>query len=234
MATKKNARPQPVTFYRPETWLRPAAVMNESGSTSRTLESLAIYDAAGVICWLDSCELGDVVKGNPTTVNLPIVWKAFKSPDFTETRVHIVARDSFGERKYTLFIPREAVTMEDGAFHYSSSRHTFSATRYFTVQEFPRKFSARALHPFKQYEMIHELEALQKEQYRVLTGDDIITPYAQQRIAEFFATLQEYTAEAQRVHDLTEEEFLQECGINGARYRWNDGSFYRITEEPSA
>lgn len=234
MATKKNANPQPVTFYRPEMWWRPAAVMNESGSTSRTLESLAIYDASGVICWLDSCELGDVVKGNPVTVSLPIIWKTFKAPDFTETRAHIVMRDSFSERKYTLLIPREAVTMDDGSFHYSSSRSAFSVTRYFTVKEFPRKFEAWAFHPFEQYKMIHELEALQKEQYNILTGDDIITPYARQRIAEFFAMVQEYTAEAQRIHDLTEEEFLQECGINGARYSWNDGSFYRITEEPSA
>lgn len=235
MSAKKTAKPQTVTFYRPEMWWRPAAVMSESGSTSRTLEDIAIYDAAGVICWLDSCELGDTVKSNPVTVSLPIIWKTFRAPDFTETRAHIVVRDSFGERKYTLFIPCEAVTMDNGAFHYSSSRHTFSTTRYFAVKEFPRKFAAWAFHPFEQYKMVHEIEALQKEQYRILTGDDIITPYAQQRIAEFFAKLQEYTAEAQRLHDLTEEEFMQECGINGARYRWNDGSFYRIKdEEPEA
>ena len=233
MATKKNANPQPVTFHKGR---YEVTMINENQTKFLRLYHVRLYDEAGTVATLSENELYKGMGAHiEIVVTLPIVWNSRKAPDFTETRAHIAVRDSFGERKYTLFIPHEAVTMDNGAFHYSSSRHTFSATRYFTVKEFPRKFSAWASHPFEQYKMINELEALQKEQYRVLTGDDIITPYARQRIAEFFATLQEYTAEAQRIHDLTEEEFLQECGINGARYRWNDGSFYRIKdEEPAA
>lgn len=205
--------------------------MNESGKTTRTLEEIAIYDEAGIICYLNSCDLGDTVKNAPIVVSLPIIWKTYKAPDFSEARAHIVMRDSFGERKYTLFIPHTAVTFDGAEFICNSRRSTFGAEQVFDVAEFPRKFRAWTSHPFDQYAMLHELEALEKEQYRVLTGDDIITPYAQQRIAEFFEKLQKYTAEAQRVHDLTDEEFLQESGIINARYSWNDGGFYLIRKK---
>lgn len=233
MATKKKPtpKPQPVTFFRPKTWWRPAGIRNENATRSHMLEDLAIYDNAGVICWLNSCDLGDKLKDKSVTVSLPIVWNVRKEPDYTEARAHIVSRDSFGERKYTLFIPVESVTMT--ATTKSISKACQQVRQDYAVEGIPAKFNALSYHPFERYAMLHELESLQKEQYHVLTGNDITTPYARKRIAEFFAKIEAYTAEAERIEALTPEEYEAECNASGARFNWsgNDGAFRQVAEE---
>lgn len=236
MSTKKTAKPQAVTFYRGSYCWRPASVTNEAGTVARELESIAIYDAAGVMCWLDSCELGDRLEmGDKLEMQLPIIWKTFKAPDYTETRAHIVGRDYYnGERKYTLFIPAEAVSVNPCA-GYSVSKSARYVRRFFAVDGFPRKFGNWCHHPFDAYKLTHELESLKDKAYNTLSYPEILTDAAQARINEFMQTVSDFTAEAQRIHDMSESDYIRECGAINPRFNWKDGSFYRIKdEEPAA
>lgn len=233
MPTKKTTQPQQVTFYRPQTWWRPAAIMNESGATTRILGSIAIYNAEGVLMWLDSCDLGDKVKDTPANINIPIIWQTKKQPDYNEPRAHIVSHTNIcDEKKYDLFIPAAAVTITDEGE--SISKSCAWVRHFYSVEGIPARFHSIVFHPFDRYAMIHELESLQKEQYRVLTGDDITSPYAQKRIAEFLAKLEKYTAEAERIEGLTQEEYKQECYAGVTAYQWNDGNYRPIRPEDTS
>ena len=237
MSTKKTAKPQTVTFYRQSPWWRPASITN-GATIDRELESIAIYDAEGVMCWLNSCDLGDTLRdGARLEIQLPIIWKTFKAPDYSEARAHIVGRDFYGERKYTLFIPAAAVTVTPAKqYPRTVNKPTGSVTYRYDVEGFPRSFQNWCSHPFQRYAMIHELEALQKDQYNIFTGDDITTPYAKKRISEFIAKLEEYTAEAERIKALSEDEFVAECNASNPRFFWRDGGYSDATtaEDPAA
>lgn len=218
MATK--TKPQPVTI-RPYGGRYDRAMFAESeNGTARKLYSIAIYDASGIICSIDNysfSKLPDTIGNEYIKMDIPITWKAKDKPDYTEHRAHFVKYVEIGVLKYVLLIPAELVTIAP-AQPLKIHRSIRECTQAYTVEGFPATFSATVFHPHPKYAMIHELEALQKDQYRIFTSDDIVTPYAKKRIAEFIAKLEEYTAEAERIATESDAEYIAECGAVGARF----------------
>lgn len=224
----KTPKPQPVTL-RPYggRFNRSMFAENDNG-TARMLYDVAIYDAAGIICYIDYysfSKLPDVTEAEHVKMNIPITWKTFSKPDYTEPRAHFIAHNDAGTRKYVLLIPAEAVTLSKG--NRIISRQIGQVEQLYTVEEIPAKFSATITHPFDRYAIVNELETLQKSAYTTLTADEITKPHNRERIAQFVARLEEYQAEAERIQTESADEYLQECNAENPRFNFI-GHFQRI------
>lgn len=224
----KTPKPQPVTL-RPYggRFNRSMFAENDNG-TARMLYDIAIYDAAGIICYIDYysfSKLPDVTEAEHVKMNIPITWKTFSKPDYTEPRAHFIAHNDAGTRKYVLLIPAEAVTLSKG--NRIISRQIGQVEQLYTVEEIPAKFSATITHPFDRYAIVNELETLQKSAYTTLTADEITKPHNRERIAQFVARLEEYQAEAERIQTESADEYLQECNAENPRFNFI-GHFQRI------
>lgn len=231
----KTPKPQPVTI-RPYggRFNRSMFAENDNG-TARMLYDIAIYDAAGIICYVDYCsfsKLPDVTEAEHVKMSIPITWKTFQKPDYTEPRAHFVAHNDAGTRKYVLLIPAEAVTVTKG--NRIISRPIGQVKQLYTVEEIPATFSATITHPFDRYAIVNELEALQKSAYTTLTADEITKPHNRERIAQFVARLEEYQAEAERIQTESADEYLRECDAAAPRFDFQGNHFYRIASAKEA
>lgn len=226
---KTQPKPQPVKF---RAYGYGMYAENETGSTARELYALAIYDEAGIIATMSADELKKHTSDEPARVCLPIVWKTKQAPDYSEPRAHFIACTVAFQRKYVLLIPAQSVTItstSDRPARYMNGIH-----RTFTVEEFPAPFKAFAAHPFNCHAAIEALEDLTRDQYHILTIDEINTPSAQARINEFVELLTNYRDEAARLYSISDEEYAQECSIDTARYYWDSdyNAAHRIEKEP--
>lgn len=224
----KTPKPQPVTI-RPYggRFNRSMFAENDNG-TARMLYDIAIYDASGIICYIDYysfSKLPDATETEHVKMNIPITWKTFQKPDYTEPRAHFVAHNDAGTRKYVLLIPAEAVTLTKG--NRIISRQLGQVEQLYTVEEIPAKFGATIVHPFDRYAIVHELEALEKHAYNIFTADEITKPHNREHIAQFVARLEEYQAEAERIQTESAEEYFQECNAESPRFDFV-GCFQRI------
>lgn len=207
MATKKNAKPQPVTFHKGR---YEVTMINENQTKFLRLYYVRLYDKAGIVATLDENDLYKAMGAHiEIVVTLPIVWNSRKAPDFTETRAHIVAESVAFERRYTLYVPVEAVTIE--SVKDIASKGTGYTERYYTVAEFPAKFSKWYRHPFNQYAAKDAVEELAKDYYDNLRYETINTPQAQERIAQVCKTVTEFAAEAARIKSMSEADYIAEC-----------------------
>lgn len=224
----KTPKPQPVTI-RPYggRFNRSMFAENDNG-TARMLYDIAIYDASGIICYIDYysfSKLPDATETEHVKMNIPITWKTFQKPDYTEPRAHFVAHNDAGTRKYVLLIPAEAVTVTKG--NQIINRPIGEVEQLYDVEGIPAKFVSRVFHPFDRYAMIEEFESLSKDAYQVLTADAIVKPWNRERIAQFVARIEEYTAEAERIHSEDAAEYVRECRADSPRFDFV-GYFQRI------
>lgn len=224
----KTPKPQPVTI-RPYggRFNRSMFAENENG-TARMLYDIAVYDAAGIVCYIDYYSFGklpDATEAEHVRMNIPITWKTFQKPDYAEPRAHFVAHNDAGTRKYVLLIPAEAVTLTKG--NHIINRPLGQVEQLYTVDGIPAKFSATIVHPFDRYAIVDELEELQKHAYNIFTADEITKPHNRERIAQFVARLEEYQAEAERIQTESADEYLQECNAENPRFDFV-GYFHRI------
>lgn len=226
---KTQPKPQPVKF---RAYGYGMFAENETCSTARELYAIAIYDEVGIIATMSADELKKHASDEPARVCLPIVWKTKPAPDYSEPRAHFIACTVAFQRKYVLFIPAEAVTIT--STNDSPARYMGGVNRTFTVEEFPAPFKAFAAHPFDKHAAIKALEDLARDQYHILTIDDINTPRAQARINEFIELLTNYRDEAARLYSISDEEYARECSIDTARYYWDSdyNAARRIEKEP--
>lgn len=227
----KTPKPQPVTI-RPYggRFNRSMFAENENG-TARMLYDIAVYDAAGIVCYTDYysfSKLPDATEAEHVKLNIPITWKTFQKPDYTEPRAHFVAHNDAGTRKYVLLIPAEAVTLTKG--NRIISRPLGQVEQLYTVDGIPAKFSATIVHPFDRYAIVSELEALQKHAYTIFTADEITKPHNRERIAQFVARLEEYQAEAERIQTESADDYLKECNAEAPRFDFV-GYFQRIATD---
>lgn len=224
----KTPKPQPVTI-RPYGGRFNRSMFAENGSgTARMLYDIAIYDAAGIVCYIDYysfSKLPDATEAEHVKMNIPITWKTYQKPDYTEPRAHFVAHNDAGTRKYVLLIPAEAVTVTKG--NRVISRPIAQVEQLYTVEGIPATFSATIVHPFDRYAIVNELEELQKHAYTIFTADEITKPHNRERIAQFVARLEEYQAEAERIQTESADEYLQECSAENPRFDFV-GHFQRI------
>lgn len=203
----KTPKPQPVTFHKGR---YEVTMINENQTKFLRLYCVRLYDEAGTVATLDESDLYKAMGAHiEIVVTLPIVWNSRKAPDFTETRAHIVAESIAFERHYTLYIPVEAVTIE--SVKDIASKGTGYTERYYTVAEFPAKFSKWYRHPFNRYAAKDAAKQLAKDAYDVLTYDEINTPQAQKYLTEFWQQLQEFAAEAARIEAMSASDFIAEC-----------------------
>ena len=207
MATKKTPKPQPVTFHKGR---YEVTMINENQTKFLRLYYVRLYDKAGIVATLDENDLYKAMGAHiEIVVTLPIVWNSRKAPDYTETRAHIVAESVAFERRYTLYVPVEAVTIE--SVKDIASKGTGYTERYYTVAEFPAKFSKWYRHPFNRYAAKDAAGQLAKDAYDVLTYNKINTPQAQKYLREFWQTVQDYAAEAARIKSMSEADYIAEC-----------------------
>ena len=203
----KTPKLQPVTFHKGR---YEVIMINENQTKFLRLYHVRLYDEAGTVATLDENDLYKAMDAHiEIVVTLPIVWNSRKTPDFTETRAHIVAEDIAFERRYTLYVPVEAVTIE--SVKDIASKGTGYAERYYTVAEFPAKFSKWYRHPFNKYAAKDAAEQLAKKAYDILSDDTINTPRAQKYLTEFWQQLQEFAAEAARIDAMSASDFIAEC-----------------------
>jgi len=203
----KTPKPQPVTFHKGR---YEVTMINENQTKFLRLYHVRLYDKAGTVATLNENELYKGMSAHTEiVVSLPIVWNSRKAPDYTETRAHIVAESVAFERRYTLYVPVEAVTIE--SVKDIASKGTGYTERYYTVSEFPAKFSKWYRHPFNRYAAKDAAEQLAKKAYDVLTYDEINTPRAQKYLTEFWQQLQEFAAEAARIEAMSANDFIAEC-----------------------
>lgn len=203
----KTPKPQPVTFHKGR---YEVTMINENQTKFIKLYHVRLYDEAGTVATLSENELYKGMGAHiEIVVTLPIVWNSRKAPDFTETRAHIVAENIAFERCYTLYVPVEAVTIEN--VKDVASKCTGYTERYYTVAEFPAKFSKWYRHPFDRYAAKDAAEQLTKDAYDVLTYDEINTPQAQKYLSEFWQKVQDYAAEAARIKSMSEADYIAEC-----------------------
>ena len=203
----KTPKPQPVTFHKGR---YEVTMINENQTKFLRLYYVRLYNEAGTVATLDENNLYKAMGAHiEIVVTLPIVWNSRKAPDFTETRAHIVAENVAFERRYTLYVPVEAVTIE--SVKDIASKGTGYTERYYTVAEFPAKFSKWYRHPFNRYAAKDAAEQLAKDAYDVLTYDKIDTPQAQKYLREFWQTVQDYASEAARIEAMSASDFIAEC-----------------------
>lgn len=203
----KTPKPQPVTFHKGR---YEVTMFNENQTKFLRLYHVRLYDKAGTVATLDESDLYKAMGAHiEIVVILPIVWNSRKAPDYTETRAHIVAENVAFERRYTLYIPVEAVTIE--SVKDIASKGTGYTERYYTVAEFPAKFSKWYRHPFNRYAAKDAAEQLAKKAYDILTIDTINTPAAQERLKQFWKTVQDFSAETARIDAMSDTEFIAEC-----------------------
>ncbi len=203
----KTPKPQPVTFHKGR---YEVTMINENQTKFLRLYHVRLYNEAGTVATLDENDLYKAIGAHTEiVVTLPIVWNSRKAPDFTETRAHIVAENIAFERRYTLYVPVEAVTIE--SVKDIASKGTGYTERYYTVAEFPAKFSKWYRHPFNRYAAKDAAKQLAKDAYDVLIYDRINTPQAQKYLTEFWQQLQEFAAEAARIEAMSASDFIAEC-----------------------
>ena len=203
----KTPNPQPVTFHKGR---YEVTMINENQTKFLRLYHVRLYNKAGTVATLDENNLYKAMGAHTEiVVTLPIVWNSRKAPDFTETRAHIVAENIAFERRYTLYVPVEAVTIE--SVKDIASKGTGYTERYYTVAEFPAKFSKWYRHPFNRYAAKDAAEQLAKKAYDILNADTINTPHAQKYLTEFWQQLQEFAAEAARIDAMSDAEYIAEC-----------------------
>lgn len=203
----KTPKPQPVTFHKSR---YEVTMINENQTKFLGLYYVRLYDEAGTVATLDAHDLYKAMGAHTEiVVTLPIVWNSRKAPDFTETRAHIVAEDVAFERRYTLYVPVEAVTIE--SVKDIASKGTGYAERYYTVAEFPAKFSKWYRHPFDRYAAKDAAEQLAEDYYDNLRYETINTPQAQERIAQVWQTLAAFAAEAARIEAMSDADYIAEC-----------------------
>lgn len=203
----KTPNPQPVTFHKGR---YEVTMINENQTKFLRLYHVRLYNEAGTVATLGENDLYKAMGAHiEIVVTLPIVWNSRKAPDFTETRAHIVAENIAFERRYTLYVPVEAVTIE--SVKDIASKGTGYTERYYTVAEFPAKFSKWYRHPFNRYAAKDAAEQLAKKAYDILTADTINTPHAQKYLTEFWQQLQEFAAEAARIDAMSASDFIAEC-----------------------
>ena len=201
----KTPKPQPVTFdyrnYR-------VTAINEAQTKFYALYDIVIY--GGPVAHLSEYELSRKMEAYGSfVVSLPVVWNSRKEHDPNETRAHFVAQDVAFERRYTLYIPAEAVTIESTADH--ARKWAGYTERYYAVKDFPTAFTKLYRHPFNQYAAKDAVEELAKDYYDNLRYETINTPQAQERIAQVWQTLEEFSAEAARIDAMSDAEYIAEC-----------------------
>lgn len=203
----KTPKPQPVTFHKGR---YEVTMINENETKFLRLYHVRLYDEAGTVATLDESNLYKAMGAHTEiVVTLPIVWNSRKAPDFTETRAHIVSENIAFERRYTLYVPVEAVTIE--SVKDIASKGTGYTERYYTVAEFPAKFLKWYRHPFNRYAAKEAAEQLAKKAHDILSDDTINTPRAQKYLTEFWQQLQEFAAEAARIEAMSDSDFIAEC-----------------------
>lgn len=208
MATKET-NPQIVTIRADRYEVE---VINEARTKYYTIKTIIIYDNAGDVATLSTYNLHRVMwsSGNrEIMLSIPAVWNSRKAPSYTEARAHFTRNMFYGTSEYTLYIPIEAVTVESVSDR--ASKSTGYTERRYTVSGFPASFTRSYRHPFDHYAAQHAAEQLAKDSYDILTPRTINTPEAQERIAQFVHTLETFAAEAQRVKDMSDDEFISEC-----------------------
>ncbi len=208
MATKP--KPQPVTIRENN---GSAYIKNEKQTKIVRLYDVKLYNASGVVASISEYELvRRMDRGANIVLSIPMVWNSRKEPDYTEQRAHIVGDYpyyAFNERRYTLYIPIEAVTVE--AVEDIASKGTGYTERYYTVAEFPAKFSKWYRHPFDRHAARAAAEQLVKDGYDILDADTINTPHAQKYLAEFWQQIQDFAAEAARTKAESSADYIAEC-----------------------
>lgn len=203
----KTPKPQPVIFSKNRYDIY---IENEKQTKFMRLYNVKIYDASGIVATLNEYSLTKQMNtGESFTIDIPVVWNTRKVPDFTETRAHIVAENVGFERRYNIFIPIEAVTIE--SVKDIASKGTGYTERYYTVAGFPAKFSKWYRHPFNTNAGIDAAHELENKAYDILDNRMINTPRAQKYLTEFWQQLQEFAAEAARVDALNDADYIAEC-----------------------
>lgn len=201
----KTPKPQPVTFdYRSYH----VTAINETQTKFYQLYDIVLY--GGPVAHLSEYELSRKMERNSSfTVSLPVVWNSRKEHDPNETRAHFVAQNVAFERRYTLYIPAEAVTIESTADH--ARKWAGYTERYYAVKDFPAAFTKLYRHPFDQYAARNAVEELAKDYYDNLRYETINTPQAQERIAQVWQTIADFSAEAARIEAMSDTEYIAEC-----------------------
>lgn len=202
----KTPKAQPVTF---DCRNYETTAINEAQTKFYPLYSIVIYDAGETIATLGEYELSRKMgRYGSFTTNLPIVWNARKEHDPAETRAHFVTETNGMRRRYVLYIPAEAVTVE--SVHDRASKGTGYTERSYTVKDFPARFTKSYRHPFNHYAAQEAAKQLAKDYYSILTPETINTPDAQERLKQFWKTVQDFSAEAERVKNMSDAEFIAE------------------------
>lgn len=201
----KTPKPQAVTFdYRNYH----VTAINEAQTKFYTLYDIVIY--GGPVAHLSEYELTRKMEAYSSfVVSLPIVWNSRKEHDPSETRAHFVAQNVAFERRYTLYIPAEAVTIESTADH--ARKWAGYTERFFTVKDFPAPFTKLYRHPFDMYAAKDAVEELSKDYYDNLRYETINTPQAQERIAQVWQTITAFAAESARIDAMSDAEYIAEC-----------------------
>ena len=201
----KTPKPQPVTFdYRSYH----VTAINEAQTKFYQLYDIVLY--GGPVAHLSEYELSrKMERYSSFTASFPVVWNSRKEHDPDETRAHFVAQDIAYERRYTLYIPAKAVTIESTADH--ARKFAGYTERYYTVKDFPAAFTKLYRHPFNRYAAKDAVEELAKDYYDNLRYETINTSQAQERIAQVWQTLAEFSAEAARIKTMSDAEYIAEC-----------------------
>lgn len=201
----KTPKAQNVTFdYRNHN----VTVINEAQTKFYTLYDIVLY--GGPVAHLSEHELSRKMKPYSSfTVSLPIVWNTRKEHDPAETRAHFVTEIHGCKRCYVLYIPAEAVTIESTSDH--ARKWAGYTERYYTVKDFSAPFTKLYRHPFNQYAAQVVIKKLSEDSYDNLTYETINTPQAQERIAQVWETLKEFSAEAARIEAMSDTEYIAEC-----------------------
>lgn len=201
----KTPKPQPVTFdYRSYH----VTAINETQTKFYQLYDIVLY--GGPVAHLSEYELSRKMERNSSfTVSLPVVWNSRKEHDPNETRAHFVKTSYRWENSYILYIPAEAVTIESTADH--ARKFAGYTERYYTVKDFPAAFTKLYRHPFDMYAARDAVEELAKDYYDNLRYETINTPQAQERIAQVWQTIADFSAEAARIEAMSDAEYIAEC-----------------------
>lgn len=201
----KTPKPQPVTFdYRSYH----VTAINETQTKFYQLYDIVLY--GGPVAHLSEYELSRKMERNSSfTVSLPVVWNSRKEHDPNETRAHFVKTSYRWENSYILYIPAEAVTIESTADH--ARKFAGYTERYYTVKDFPAVFTKLYRHPFDKYAARNAVEELAKDYYDNLRYETINTPQAQERIAQVWQTIADFSAEAARIEAMSDTEYIAEC-----------------------
>ena len=201
----KTPKAQSVTFdYRNHN----VTVINEAQTKFYMLYDIVLY--GGNTAHLSEYELSRKMKPYSSfTVSLPIVWNARKEHDPNETRAHFVRTSHRWECTYILYVPAEAVTIESTEDH--PRKWAGYTERYFTVNGFPAPFTKLYRHAFDQYAARDAVDKLSKDYYDILRYETINTPQAQERIAQVWQTIKEFSAEAARIEAMSDADYVAEC-----------------------